>query len=74
MVTLLNRGAWARNDAISAWFATSRLDFTGPTIARLVAEKSPRLEILGEFQQAIARHMPDLVRLGMQAKALHEAA
>jgi len=74
MVTLLNRGAWARNDAISAWFAKSRLDFTGPTIARLVAQKSPRLEILGEFQQAIARHMPDLVRLGMQAKALHEAA
>ena len=74
MVTLMNRGGWSRNDAISAWFGKSRLDFTGPTIAKLAAEGSPKLAILGEFQQAIAQHMPDMVRLGMQAKSIHESA
>ena len=73
MVTMMNRGAWSQNEAISGFFARSRLDFTGPSVAKLAAEGSPRLAILGEFQKAAADHMPDVVRLGMQAKAIHEA-
>ena len=73
MITMMNRGAWSQNDAIQAFFARSRLDFTGPSIAQLAAEGSPKLAILGEFQQAAANHMPDVIRLGMHAKAVHEA-
>ena len=73
LVTMMNRGAWSQNDQISAWLAKSRLDLGGPTIARLIAENSPKLAILGEFQQASAECMPDVVRLGMKARAIHDA-
>ncbi|MBX7459059.1 NAD(P)-binding protein [Qipengyuania sp. 1NDH17] len=72
LVTMMNRGAWAQSPEIGKYLSQSRLDFGGPTLARLIAEGSPKLAVLGKFQQAIARHMPDLIRLGMQAKALHE--
>ncbi|MBX7542080.1 NAD(P)-binding protein [Qipengyuania sphaerica] len=73
LVTMMNRGAWSQNEAIGRWFATSRLDFTGPTVAKLAAENSPRLAIFAKFQKAARKHMPDIVRLGMQAKAIHDA-
>ena len=73
MVTMMNRGAWSQNPKIAAWLAKSRLDLAGPTIAKLIAENSPKLAILAPFQQAIAQHMPSVVKLGMQAKAVHEA-
>lgn len=72
MVTMMNRGAWSQSPQIGKFLSQSRLDFGGPMLARLIAEGSPKLAVLGKFQQAIARHMPDMVRLGMQAKAVHE--
>lgn len=71
-VTLMNRGAWSQNEAIGKWLSKSRLDFTGPTVVKLAAQGSPKLAILGKFQETIARHLPDMVRLGTQAKAIHE--
>ena len=73
MVTMMNRVAWAQSPEIGKYLSQSRLDFGGPTLARLIAEGSPKLAVLGKFQRAIAQHMPDMVRLGMQAKAVHEA-
>jgi hypothetical protein len=73
LITMMNRGAWSQNDQISAWLSKSRLDLGGPTITKLIAENSPKLAILGEFQQAIAECMPDVVRIGMKARAIHDA-
>jgi hypothetical protein len=73
LITMMNRGAWSQNDQISAWLSKSRLDLGGPTSTKLIAENSPKLAILGEFQQAIAECMPDVVRIGMKARAIHDA-
>ncbi len=72
MVTMMNRGAWSQSPEIGKFLSQSRLDFGGPTLAKLVAEGSPKLAALGKFQQAIAKHMPDMIRLGLAAKAVHE--
>lgn len=73
MTNLINRGAWSQNPKISAWLAKSRLDPTGPTIAKLAKEGSPKLAALGPFQAAIAKGMPGLQRLAVAARAEHEA-
>lgn len=74
MVTMLNRGAWSQNPELMAWLAKSRLDTGGKTIAKLIAEGNPKLAVMERFRAAIQAHMPDVIRLGMQAKAIHEAA
>ncbi len=74
MISMMNRSAWAQQPEIMAWLASSRLDNGGPVIAKLAAENSPRLAILEKFRAAAQEHMPSLVKLGMQAKAIHEAA
>ncbi|NKB16554.1 MAG: hypothetical protein HC774_06320, partial [Sphingomonadales bacterium] len=51
----------------------SRLDPTGPTVARMIAAGDPRLAAFSGFRQAVMQAMPDLIRLGMAAKAIHEA-
>ena len=71
---MLNRGAWSQNPELMAWLAKSRLDTGGKTIAKLIAEGSPKLAVMERFRAAIQAHMPDVIRLGMQAKAIHEAA
>ncbi|MBT8388037.1 MAG: NAD(P)-binding protein [Altererythrobacter sp.] len=73
MISMMNRGAWSQKPEIMAFLARSRLDNGGPVIAELMAENSPRLSVLEEFREAAQKHMPDLIRLGMQAKAIHEA-
>jgi len=73
MISMMNRGAWSQKPEIMAFLARSRLDNGGPVIAELMAENSPRLSILEEFREAAQQHIPDLIRLGMQAKAIHEA-
>lgn len=69
----MNRGTWMQSPEIAAWLAKSRLDPTGPTIARMMAAGDPRLAALSGFREAIVAAMPDVIRLGMAAKALHEA-
>lgn len=74
MVNMMNRGIWAQNPKISAWLAKSRLDLASGTIAKLIAEGSPKIAALQQVRDKIGEGMPALVRLGMQAKAIHEAA
>ena len=73
MMNLMNRGTWMQTPAIAAWLAKSRLDPTGPTVARMAAAGDPRLAALSGFRQAVMAAMPDVIRLGMAAKALHES-
>jgi hypothetical protein len=73
MMNLMNRGTWSQTPEIAAWLAKSRLDPTGPTVARMIAAGDPRLAVLGGFRTAVMEAMPDVIRLGMAAKALHEA-
>ncbi|WP_285711388.1 NAD(P)-binding protein [Erythrobacter oryzae] len=72
MMNLMNRGTWTQTPEIAAWLAKSRLDPTGPTIARMSAARDPRLAALGGFREAVMAAMPDVIRLGMAAKALHD--
>jgi len=72
MMNLMNRGTWAQDPEISAWLAKSRLDPTGPTVARMIAAGDPRLAVLGGFRDAVMAAIPDVIRLGMAAKALHQ--
>jgi hypothetical protein len=74
LVNVMNRGAWSSDAAISGFLARSRLDLTAGTIASLIAENSPKLAILGKYQDAAQRGMPALVELGTKARALHEGA
>jgi len=73
ITNMMNRGAWSQNPKVSAWLAKSRLDPTGPTIAKLAKEGSPKLAALGPFQAAIAKGMPGLQRLAVAARKEHEA-
>lgn len=68
---MMNRGAWSQNPKIAAWLAQSRLDPIGPTIAKLMAEGSPKLAVLGEFQAAIPQGIAGFQRLAEGAKAEH---
>ncbi|WP_026091941.1 hypothetical protein [Porphyrobacter sp. AAP82] len=72
MMNLMNRGTGAQDPQISAWLAKSRLDPAGPTVARMIAAGDPRLAALGGFREAVMAAMPDVIRLGMAARALHE--
>lgn len=72
MMNLMNRGTWMQTPEIAAWLAKSRLDPTGPTVARMAAAGDPRLAALSGFRQAVMAAMPDVIRLGMAAKAIHE--
>jgi hypothetical protein len=72
MMNLMNRGTWSQTPEIAAWLARSRLDPTGPTIARMMAAGDPRLAALGGFRAAMKEAMPAVIRLGMAAKAMHE--
>lgn len=74
MINTMNRGAWSQNDGIMAFLARSRLDLTTPTIAKMMAENSPKLAKLQEFREAAEQCMPAMIKLGMKAKAIHEAS
>ncbi|MDZ4307675.1 NAD(P)-binding protein [Allopontixanthobacter sp.] len=74
LTTMMNRGAWAQNPAVSSWLAKARLDPSGPTIAGLARDGSPKLAALAPFQAAIAKGIPALQRLAVAARAEHNAA
>lgn len=73
MMNLLSAGMLASNPKTEAFNARSRLHPTGPEIARLKAERSPRLAALAPVGEAIKANLPGVIRLGMAAKALHES-
>ncbi|ABC64168.1 NAD(P)-binding protein [Erythrobacter litoralis] len=72
MVNFMNRGAWSQNPDVMKFLATSRLDVASGTIAKLMAENSPKLAKLQEFREAAQECMPALIKLGVAAKAIHE--
>jgi hypothetical protein len=72
MMNMMNRGTWSQTPAIADWLAKSRLDPTGPTVARMIAAGDPRLAALSGFRPAVMAAMPDVIRLGMAAKAIHD--
>ncbi len=73
MVNMFNRGAWTQHPGIMEFLSRSRLDLTTPTIAKLAAESSPKLAHLQKFRETAGRCMPALIKLGMEAKEIHEA-
>ena len=69
---MMNRAAWSQNPQISAWLTKSRLDATGPTMARMAAKGDTRLAVLGEFAGAAAGAAKNLTKLAAKAKKIHE--
>ncbi len=73
MSNLMSTAILSNNEKTNAFNAKSRLHPTGPAIARLIAEGSPKLAELGKVGPRIQGLMPQVVQLGMKAKAIHEA-
>jgi len=72
LTNFMNRGAWSQNPKIAAWLSTARLDPTGTTIAKMMADGDTRLAAMGQFQEAIAIGIPGLQKLATAARAEHE--
>lgn len=72
MANMMSAGILAANEKTDAFNARSRLHPTGPAIARLAAERSPRLAALAKVGETMQANMPGVIRLGMAAKAIHE--
>jgi len=72
LTNFMNRGAWSQNPKIAAWLSTARLDPTGTTMAKMMADGDTRLAAMGQFQEAIAVGIPGLQKLATAARAEHE--
>ncbi len=72
LTNFMNRGAWSQNPKIAAWLSKARLDPTGTTVAKMMAEGDTRLSVMGGFQEAIAVGIPGLQRLAAAAAEEHE--
>ncbi|MEO1488345.1 MAG: hypothetical protein AAFR88_02750, partial [Pseudomonadota bacterium] len=73
MSNLMSTAILSANEKVSAWNAKSRLHPVGPAVTRMMKEQDPRLAQLAKLGPKIKQHMPDVVRLGMAAKAIHES-
>ncbi|MEP5938015.1 MAG: NAD(P)-binding protein [Erythrobacter sp.] len=73
MANLMSTAILSSNPKTDAFNNRSRLHPTGPAIAQMIAEGSPKLASMGKVRDAIQGGMPDVIRLGMAAKAIHEA-
>lgn len=71
LTNFTNRGAWSQNPKIAAWLSTARLDPTGTTVAKMMAEGDTRLAAMGGFQEAIKIGIPGLQRLAVAAREEH---
>lgn len=72
MANLMSTAILSGNEKTNAFNSRSRLHPTGPAIARLAAEGSPKLAGLAEIGPKIQALMPGVIKLGMAAKAIHE--
>lgn len=72
LANMMNRGKWSQDPKIAAWLSRSRLDPTGPTVAKMMAAGDTRLAVMGGFQAAIQRGIPGLQRLAVAAQAEHQ--
>jgi hypothetical protein len=73
MSNLMSTGILSSNPKTNEFNARSRLHPTGPAIAKMMREGDPRLAGLSKVGEVIRENMPGVIRLGMKAKALHEA-
>lgn len=73
MANLMSVGILSSNPKTNAFNARSRLHPTGPAIAEMIAKGDPQLAALAKVGPAIKANMPGVIKLGMAAKALHEA-
>lgn len=74
MANLMSTGILSNNPKTNEFNNRSRLHPTGPAIAKMMAEGDPRLASLSKIGEVIRENMPGVIRLGMQAKAIHEGA
>ena len=73
MANLMSTAILSGNEKTNAWNAKSRLHPTGPAIAQMMKVQDPRLAKLAKVGPKIQQHMPGVIKLGMAAKAIHEA-
>ncbi len=73
MANLMSTAILSGNPKTNAFNAKSRLHPTGPAVAKMIKDGDPRLAALGEVGPKIQANMPGVIKLGMAAKALHEA-
>ncbi|KLI64426.1 hypothetical protein [Aurantiacibacter marinus] len=71
LANLMNRGKWSKDPLISAWLAKARLDPTGTTVAKMMADGDPRLAVMAGFAPAVERGLPGLQRLAIAAQQGH---
>ncbi|BDI61998.1 NAD(P)-binding protein [Qipengyuania nanhaisediminis] len=74
MANLMSTAILSANEKTNEFNAKSRLHPTGPAVAQMISEGDERLTALAEVGPKIQALMPDVIRLGMAAKAIHEGA
>ncbi|MEP0391024.1 MAG: NAD(P)-binding protein [Erythrobacter sp.] len=74
MANLMSTAILSGNEKTNAFNNKSRLHPTGPAIVRMMRENDPRLAALSEIGPKIQANLPGVIKLGMAAKAIHEAA
>ncbi|MCK0127294.1 NAD(P)-binding protein [Erythrobacter sp. F6033] len=73
MANLMSTAILSNNEKTNAFNARSRLHPTGPAVAEMIANNDPRLAELSKVGPKIQANMPGVIKLGMAAKAIHEA-
>lgn len=74
LANIRSAGLLSQNAKVNAWNAKSRLHPTGPAIAKLSAEGSPKLQAMGKVVKAIGECMPGIIKLGQAAREIHRNA
>ncbi len=71
---LRSTGLLSQNEKTNTFNARSRLHPTGPAIAKMMAEGSPKLAAIADIGSVVKECMPGIMALGMKAFAEHNAA
>jgi hypothetical protein len=61
--SMANQGAWARNETMSRWIDTCRLDAYSSTIAQVQPDDAAKLAILGRIRANAGPAAQNLMRL-----------
>ncbi|MEL7198305.1 MAG: NAD(P)-binding protein [Pseudomonadota bacterium] len=72
MANLMSTAILSGNEKTNAFNARSRLHPTGPAIAKMMEEGDPRLAKFAKVGATIRENMPGVIKLGMEAKTIHE--
>ena len=74
LANLRSTGLLSQNAKTNTFNARSRLHPTGPAIAKLMAEGSPKLAAMADIGDVVKECMPGIMELGMKAYAEHNGA